>query len=501
VAACLALAALGAATHQALAPGTSAARAPAPSDEAAGPLPPVERQRHSIAVLPFTNRGTVDGDDYFSDGLTDEITAALTKVSGLRVASRSSAFAFRERGQDARAVGRRLRVRYVLAGSVQRAGGRLRVRAELADAASGFAVWSDTYDRELRDVFAVQEEIAQSIMRALRLTLADGGPARLAEPPTADLGAHDLYLRGLYFRNKQSADGVRRGVALLEQATARDTGFALAYVALAEAYRLLPNYAGVGSMREALPKARRAATRALALDGTLPEAHASVGMIAALDHDWETAEQAYRQALALRPGSGITHYYYALLLFSTGRIAEARAEAERALATDPTSIPFNNLLGYMLYFSRRYDEAATQARRTLELEPDLPVAHCILGRVHMQQRRAAAALAALHTCARAAGGGMEWGDLGYAYVLAGQPERARELLGELDQRADGGFVSPIDRAKIHTALGEREQAVEWLERGYADREMNMRDLALEPLFDPLRMEPRFSALLRRMRVK
>ena len=453
----------------------------------------------SAAVLPFVDMSPGKDQEYFSDGLTEELITSLSQVEGLRVAARTSSFRFKGQSADVREVGRSLDVGAVLEGSVRKSGNRLRIAAQLVNVADGYQLWSQAYDRELTDVFAVQEEIARAIVEALRLKLGVAEGAALSAVPTKDLQAYDLYLKGRFAWNQRSAAALPEAVRYLEQAVARDSGFARAYAALADAYILLVPYAGAS--REATwPKARAAAAKALALDSTLAEAHTSLAYGTMIyEWDWPAAEASFRRAIAANPNYATGHHWYADFLGGRGKLEESLREMQRAHALDPLSRIIGVELGWVYYLLHRNEEAVTQIRRTLALDPNYPQGSFLLGVVFIQQGRYAEAISALRQ-AQELGGDYDdlAGTLVYAYARSGDRATALKLLGELTERSKRGEVGPFALAIAYTGLGETGRAIEALHRAIDQRDIFLPEDFFDPLLDPLRGDPRFGRVVERM---
>src|SRR5438105_6922451 len=325
----------------------------------------------SIAVLPFVNMSGDKESEYFSDGITEELINALANVEGLRVASRTAAFALKGKNLGIRQIGDELNVGTFLEGSIRREGNALRVTAQLINVNDGYHLWSKSYDRELKGVFALEDEIARSIAQALQRKLVK---SVAVTPPTTSLGAHDLYLRGRYFWNRRTVEALRKAAGYFEQAIQQDPGFALAYAGLADAIGLRLDFDDVPAA-EIAPKAKAAAVRALELDPGLAEAHTSLGNLAAHEYDWPVAIREFRTAIELKPDYATAHQWYAEALASVGRLPEGRAEIDRALQLDPTSLIINDSSGLLIYFGREYERALAQFRKTLELDPGFDVVH------------------------------------------------------------------------------------------------------------------------------
>ncbi len=417
----------------------------------------------SIAVVPFVNMGGDKENEYFSDGITEELINALANIDGLHVASRTSVYALKSRNLDAREIGTRLNVKTLLEGSVRREGSALRVTAQLINVSDDFHIWSSTYDRQLSGVFALEDEIAHSIAQALRRKLAGGESAPLVKPYTSSLEAHDLYLQGRYFKEKRTAEALHKAAGFFAQATEKDPAYALAWVGLADATALMNQYDRVPDS-SVLTKARQSARRALELDPRLAEAHATLGLIAQSSYQWADAEGAFRRAIELNPRYPTAHHWYALVLAWQGRIPEAYAETDRAYRLDPTSPIINNLVGLTRLYGRDFDGAIEAFRKELEIAPDFGIiAHAGLGRLYAAQGKYSEALAEY-----AKSGGSLEGFRGVTYVLAGRRADAQRLVEEMEQRAKREYVSPATRGLIWVALGEKDRGYALLAKAWAE---------------------------------
>jgi serine/threonine-protein kinase len=472
--------------------GAAAAEVPAPA-------------RRSIAVLPFANLSANPDNDYFSDGLTEELIGVLSRIEGLRVAARTSSFAVGGGRLDVRAIGDTLGVAAVLEGSVRRDGGRLRVSARLADTETGYQIWADDYDRELADIFAVQDEIAGAIAHALEVKLAATDSAPVRRTPTLD--AYDLYLRGIFVRNKLTSDGLSRAIDFFDRAIQLDSTYALAYAGKATAlaplvwYRHLPRAQG-------LPAMRAATARALELDETLGEAHVAQGMIHFyFDRDWPAVEREYQRAVALNPSDQHAHHMYANYLVAMGRLDEGIAERKVALQLDPLSHRSGMLLGRDYFIAGRFEEAIEQYQRAVEIDSTSPLALGTgqegsfgLGDVYARQGRDDDAFAEYMRIARLEG------------VPAADLARFREGYGEsglagywrrrLDyELREGGMSAEALRiASLLARVGDAEQTVRWIERAYDEQAMALAFLAVLPVYDGVRSHPRFMAVLEKLRL-
>ena len=478
---------------------TEPARAePAAAPSSAAPADALDVERRSIAVLPFANMSDDPGNEYFSDGMTEEIINALTQLRDLRVAARTSAFAFKGKTPDIAEVGAKLKVATVLEGSVRKAGNRLRITAQLINVADGYHLWSERYDREMEDVFAIQDDIARAIADKLQVTLAAGVAERLVRPPTESLEAYDLYLKGRFFVN-QGGEGPRKGLEYFQQALACDPEYALAHAGIAEAYVWL---GGTGILRpqEALPKIREAATQALELDDTLAEAHLSLGRLSwTHEFEWSSAEKHFLRALELNPGLAEARSMYGFFLASMGRFEESLAELRRGVHLDPLAQLANTWLGQVLAWLGRFPEAIERLRTALELDPTSWHANHILGMAYRLNSDYPEAIEALQT-AMGLAGRHPWSlmELALTYAASGGQAQAEAIYDELVARSHSEYVPPTTLSFVSAALGRVDEAFEWLERAYQEHDMLMTWLKLLPHFDPLRDDPRFQDLLRRM---
>jgi TolB-like protein/class 3 adenylate cyclase/Flp pilus assembly protein TadD len=484
----------------------------------------------SIVVLPFANLSGERTNEYFSDGMTEEIISALTSVPRLRVVSRTSAFAFKGRQEDVRSIGEKLDVDFVLEGSVRTDDDRLRVTAQMVEAASGYHVWSETYERERRDVFAIQDEISRAIVRRLELDLASAtgtggaagggtpgvGPAdgadgrtsgggaadgpRLVGRPTEDLEAYNLFLEGRFFWNQRTAEGMQRAIGLFQQAAQRDSTFALAQVGLADCYSLL-GLGGALPPEEAFRRAGDAARRAIEQEPGLGEAHASLGFVQTNLRDWDGAGRSYRRALELKPGYATARHLYAVYLATLGRLEEALGEIRRAQQLDPLAPVIHVAHAELLTYARRYPDAARQALHALDLNPDFPYAHTVLGNVYAQLDSLERAAGELRRSLELTGGGL-WrdhalGGLGYVHARAGRRGEAAAVLADLELRSRTGRIEPFAPALVEVGLGRVDAAFGWLDQ-VVERPGVVTALRWDPRLEPLRGDPRFDELLKRV---
>ena len=455
--------------------------------------------RTSIAVLPFAHVGGGVTDEPFVDGLTDELISTLGKEPGIRVTGRTSAFALKDRGLNVRTIADTLGVGTVLEGSVRRAGDRLRVSVQLVSAADNSVLWTDTYDRKLADVFAVQSEIAHAIVGALLPTL--GKPAAaLGSVRVRDLATYELYLKGRYFWGRRTPGDLRRAVTYFEQAVARDSTFAQAYAGLADA-RMSLIILGDSPPREQLPLARQAAAAALRLDSTIAEAHAALGNIhEAFDWDSRAADRELARAMELDPGYATAQLYHGIHLVNRGRFDDGIATLEQARTLDPLSAPVRMQLGRAYVSVHRPDLAIPYLRAAVELSPEFTAAYLNLGDAYLQQRDPVSALAAYRRAAEL-NGGRDSAQIAYGLAATGQRDEAVRLLTAFVAPPKHRYLPPVPVAKAYVALGDANAAFSWLERGYDERAAQMRGIKVSPAFDALHTDPRWVNLLRRMNVE
>ena len=473
---------------------------------------PVTKAVPSIAVLPFLNLSSDKENEYFSDGLAEEIINALTRLANLRVTARTSAFAFRGAQADVRKIGETLNVASVLEGSVRKSGNRVRISVQLIGVADGSNLWSERYDREMTDVFEIQDEISQAIVEKLKVKLAGdtdaSGTAGLAGVPivkryTENLEAYDLYLRGRYELYKMTREGLDSSKRLFEEAIRLDAHYAPAHDGLAYCW-YSEGFLGFVAPKEAMPKAKAAVRRAIELDESLAEAHATLGVILALyDWDWVGAEREMMRSIELNgasPGSRDVYAFY--YLRPMDRITEAVAEVQNALSLDPLSILFRVHLGFLYYVQRNYEHSIAQFRKVLDMNPQYYLAHAMMAPVFMQTSRFDEALAC-YAKARQADANSKFVDSLEAMTLAaaGERDKAEELLGAIMRRSAQEYISPVSIAYIYTALGDYEAAFGHLDRAIQDRDPNILGLKSNPIFDPLRQDARYQALLKKMQLE
>ncbi|MCX6625991.1 MAG: tetratricopeptide repeat protein [Acidobacteria bacterium] len=449
----------------------------------------------SVAVLPFTNVGSDPEAEYFADGLTDELTDLLSRTQGLRVVARSSVFQYKGRTVDARGIGQQLNAGLLVEGSIRKQGQRLRISVQLVDARNGFQLWSQTMEREWKQIFAMQQEIASSIAATLRLRLAGSRGSRQTE----NLDAYNLYLKGRYHWNKRTAEGFQAATAAFGQAIEMDPHYAPAWAGLADSYSMLGFLNAVPPI-EIHNKAADAVERALQLDESLAEAHVAQGNIRAVyAWDWPGAERSYRRALELDPDYATAHYGLSKLLATLGRLDEALPEMRHALRLDPLAMIMASSLAWELAAARRYAEADAAFRAADDLNPGFIWTHTFHAWMHEARGEFAPASEELRKAIGLSGSStLALGEYAYALGRTGQKQEALRILEQL--RADSGrhYVSPFDLSRAYEGLGRRDEAMAALARAVDDRSPVVIFLKTEPVFDPLRRDPRFQPLLKRM---
>ncbi len=469
-------------------------RAAPPAPRAAGPP--------RVAVLPLVNLSGRADEEYFVDGVTEELIQVLSRIAGLRVIGRSSVMRFKSGSPGPAEIARELGATAVVEGSIRKSGSRVRLNARLLDPSSAEALWSAEYDREDQDLFALQSEISQRVAKALEVELLGRERSSLQRPPTPDAAAHTMLLRGRYLQNQRQEASLRQSLIAFRQALRRDPRMAAGYAGVADAYS---NLAWLEFVRpsEAFPKARAAASRAIALDPGLAEAHASLGFVRFLyDRRWSEAERSFREAIARNPSYPIAHQFYSDLLKARGRFAEAEAEIRRALELDPLSLAINTALGHVLYLARRYEEAIVQYRRALTLDPGFGLAHLWFGRPYLETGDFGAAIREVKTAVRLSKQStMSLSVLAHAYASAGQVGAARRILRRLNVRGRSRYVPSYWIGLIHSGLGDLDQAFVWLNRAARERSAWLAWIKVEPRFDRLRADPRFPELVRRLGVE
>ena len=449
----------------------------------------------SIAVLPFDNLSRDPDNAYFVEGIQDEILTRLAKIADLKVIARSSTQRFQNKG-DLPQIAQRLGVAHLLEGSVQKVSDQVRVNVQLIKAANEAHLWAEVYDRKLTDIFAVESEIAKTIADTLQAKLTGSEQQVIAARPTENPEAHQLYLKGRFFWNKRTANDLKKSVDYFQQALTADPNYALAYAGIADAYVFLPGYTG-GLPQDYYPKAMAAAKKALELDDTLAEAHTTLALaLWYYDLDFAQANREFQRAIELNPNYATGHQQYGNnTLSALGRFDDAIAEGKRAVALDPLSLVINADLGMNYYFARRYDEAVAQLRKTLEMDPGYYYAHVDLGQVFAAQRNLDGAIGEYEKARALNDDPFVLGLLANAYGSAGKQAEALKILEELKEQSKQRYVQAFAFALVYLGLGDKEEALRWIERSYQDRAgADIGFIRVDSLLDPLRGDPRFEAL-------
>lgn len=457
--------------------------------------------KSSVAVLPFTNMSADPAQEYFCDGMAEEIINALTKVRELRVVARTSAFSFKGKTEDVREIGRKLNADAVLEGSVRKSGSRLRVTAQLISVSDGYHIWSDRYDRNMEDVFTVQDEISRTIVEKLTAELVRKPPGELVRRYTENLKAYHLYLRGRFHQNRRTKPDLEESARSFEGAIKEDDNYALAYAGLADTYALFGFYC-VLPPKEAFPRAKSLAMKAIELDASLAEAYASLGY-ARVQYDWgdsDGAERAFLRAIELNPNYAAAHHWYGLFLMLAGRMEESVAHARLALECDPFSLIVHTFLNWVTYLRREYDPTVEGLKKTLEFDRDFVPAHFFLGLALTQQQKLDEAASEIERADVTFGGsGLFRAARAYALALGGRKADAEAILSSFGGPSGSMYVPKYYVAAARLAMGQTQSAFEHLEEAYVERDFWLKFLSVDPIFDSVRSDPRCVALLGKMR--
>ena len=484
----VAIIAAGLLAYQFLRPKTTA---PRPSEAAT-------TSSKSIAVLPFVNMSADKNDEYLSDGVSEELITALSKITGLQVKARTSSFAFKGKNEDIQKIGELLHVSHLLEGSVAKAGNKLRITAQLIQASDGNHEWSDTYDREMQDIFAVRSEVAQQVADVLKVRLLGEEKRKIDKKPTENLEAYNLYRQGRYFSDKLSEADSAKALPFFEKAIAKDPRFALAYCGIADTYVLLADT--YIPPREAFAKAKAAALKAIELDDTLAEAHASLGFVHYhYDWDWAAAEKEFKRAIELNPQSAQSFMLYAHYLAGMGRFEEAKRNAERTLELDPLSLAAHWFIGWGALYAGRGDEAIAEFSKAAEIDPNNPWVRWFLGRAYLFEGNSQRGMEEIEAATRVAPGdplGIAFA--GYAYATNGRRADALKVLQQLDELEKHRYVSRIARVYVYAGLGDKDKAFEWLEKAYQERSDSLAWFRFDPESKILKSDPRWLPLMRKI---
>ncbi len=451
----------------------------------------------TIAVLPFRNLSGESGDEYLSLGMADALITRLGNLRQVITRPTSAVLKYSGSGADPLAAGRELAVDALIEGRIQKLEDRIRVTVQLIRVRDGQPLWSEKFDEQFTNIFAVQDSISQQVARALALKLSRVEREQLTKRYTENTEAFQFYLKGRYFWNKRSVEGLRKGGEYFQRAIERDPDYALAYAGLADCYNLL-SYYGSLSPKESFPKAKAAALKALEIDESLAEAHTSLALAAmAFDWDWAAAGREHQCALELNPNYATAHQWYAEYLAAMERQGEALTEIRRAGEIDPLSLIVATAEGYIGYYRRDFDATIKHSEKTLEMDPNFAPAHSFLAWGYLQKGKFAEAISALQRAVSLSDSNSRMvGELGHAYAVSGQKAKAREIVGQLEMKSQRQYVSPYEIALLYAGLDEKEQALVWLRKAFEDRAWQLMYLRVEPKLDPVRADPRFIDLLR-----
>jgi TolB-like protein/Tfp pilus assembly protein PilF len=459
---------------------------------------PVGISNKSIAVLPFDNLSRDPDNAYFAEGVQDEILTRLAKIADLKVISRTSTSHFKSAPEDLPAIAKQLGVAHILEGSVQKAGDQVRVNVQLINAMTDAHLWADTFDRKLTDIFAVESEIAKTIAETLQAKITGSEKSSITKAPTVNPEAYELYLKGRFFWNKRTGDDLRKSIDYLKQAIAKDPGYALAYAALADSYGLLRFYGGASPDESIVPGAA-AAKKALELDDSLAEPHASLGLIATEELEVHRAVKELERAVELNPNYATGHHWLALAFTALGQSDSSVRELKRAVELDPLSMVINADLSIGYIYARRYDEAEAQARKTLEIDPHSFLAHYYLGMALQLKGRIKEAIPEFQKAVELNHDPYSMAMLAQGYARNGQTDEARKLLERLNEMAKSAQVPDYALALAYTSLGEKDRAIKTLEHSFAGGNTSYLFLLPgDPLLDDLRGDPRFEALVQKI---
>ena len=455
----------------------------------------------SLVVLPFENLSADKDQAYFADGMTDELIAHLAKIRSLRVISRTSSMEYKGAHKTLSQIARDLHVDSVVEGTVLRSGDRVRITAELVQVATDRHLWAETYESQLGDILTLQSHVASAIVNEIRVKLTPEDQVRLATTRQVSTQSYENYLKGRYYWNKRSQEGLTKAIDYFQLAIEQDPNYALAYAGLADCYSIIGSViVGTVPALEVAPKARAAALKSLELDNTLAEAQTSLATVRFnYDWDWNAAASGFRRAVELNPNYATAYQRNSLYLMSMGRTSESIAEMNRAHDLDPLSISTNFSLGWRLYLAREYDQAIEQLRNTIDMDPDFVLPHLVLGQAYEQKRMYDQAITELRRAADISQSSPPAvAALARAYAVSGRTTEARKLLDQLMEQSKRRYVSPFYVAIVYAGLGENDQALDWIEKAYKDRSNAIVFSKVDPQLDPLRTAPRFKALLHRL---
>ena len=458
-----------------------------------------KRWKNSIAVLPFANISPEEGQEYFCDGMTDEIIAKLSTLKELKVVSRTSVMRYKNTAKNIKEIGQELDVASVLEGSVRKEGDDIRITAQLINVKDGFPLWSDIYDRKLERILDVQSDVAENVVSALRTRLTPEEKRRLSVIPQIKPEAYQAYLKGLFYWNKRTGDDLRKATTYYEKAIEEEPDYTLAHVGLAECYNLINIYSSV-PLKESFPRAKEAALRAIALDETLGEAHNSLAYATYRYYwDFDEAEREFKRAIELSPNYATAHFWYSEFLMTQGRSNEAFKEMNLALELDPVSLIINSSLGLLYLYTRQPEKAVEQLLKTLEMGPNFAHAHGLLGLAYAKLNKFPEAIVEGKKAVELSGSSLFlMSNLGWIYAQAGKDDEAKRIIEELKDLSNKHSVPSFSTAFIYVGLNENDKAFEWLEIAYEERYEMLVWIKVSPLLDPIRTDPRFSELLEKI---
>jgi serine/threonine protein kinase/Tfp pilus assembly protein PilF len=454
-------------------------------------------QNRSIAVLPFKNLSDSKDDEYFSDGITEDILTQLSKISDLKVISCTTIMQYKNTKKSIREIGKELNVGVVLEGSVRHSGDRIRISSQLIDAKEDKHLWAETYDREMKDVFAIQSDVAKHIAAAMRTELSPTERERIERIYTKSTEAYRLYLKGRFYWNKRTDPDLQKAIDYFNQAIEKDTDYALAYQGLADSYLLLPQH-GLAAT-ENFNKAQQAAVNALKLDSTLAEVHAVLGALKASQSEWGAAENEFKRAIELNPSNPTVHHWYSMFLLSLGRLNESNTEARRAVELDPLSLIINLNLGMNLFYLRQFDQAVDQCQKAIDLDPYFPWSYYVMGSVAEARGKFDEAAMQYQKARTLAHNDLTLlGEIGRSYARAGKKDEAMKILKELQDHLKQGYSVSFAIANVYLGLGNREETFNWLEKSLQDDIDIYMDIRNSPIWDSIRTDQRFITLMKKI---
>ena len=452
----------------------------------------------SIAVLPFVNMSADPEQEYFCDGMTEEIINALTHIEDLRVIARTSAFAFKGKNEDIREIGNKLDVKNLLEGSIRKAGNRLRITAQLIKVEDGSHLWSERFDREMEDVFAIQDEISLAIVDALKVKLMRKYRAANKKHHNVNAETHELYLKGRYYWNKRNEEGFKKSLNYYHQAIEKNSNYALAYAGIADSYNLLGHY-GLMPPKQTVQKIKEAANKALQIDKTLAEAYTSLAYVKLFsDYDWSAAEKGYKQALEINPGHAQTHYWYAYSLDVLGYYNKALVEIKRAHELDPLSTIIYFFTMDILSRLGRYDEAFEQFNKAIEIDPKFGLLYMSIGSVYWKMGNREKSFAAFEKGMELGGHKATQGNAGYVYAMAGERDKAKQILNEMLEQKKETYFQTYNIALVYVGLEDTDKAIKWLEKAFEEHDPLLPLIRRSEEWDPVRSDPRIKALIKKM---